>query len=97
LIIDRLKVSGTLRDIIENTGWLFGLRILRMLFALFVMAWVARYLGTGQFGILQYSIAFALSLIHISEPTRRRGISYGISSTNRNRRTRSSALRSFSG
>lgn len=59
MIIDRLKVSGTLRDIIENTGWLFGLRILRMLFALFVMAWVARYLGTGQFGILQYSIAFA--------------------------------------
>jgi PST family polysaccharide transporter len=58
LILDRLKVSESLRDIIENTGWLFGLRILRMLLALFVMAWVARYLGKERFGILQYSVAF---------------------------------------
>ncbi len=58
LIIDRFRVSSTLREIIENTGWLFGLRILRILFALFVMAWVARYLGREQFGILQYCLAF---------------------------------------
>ena len=58
MIIDRFRVSSTLREIIENTGWLFGLKILRMLFALFVMAWVARYLGREQFGILQYSLAF---------------------------------------
>ena len=58
LIIERFRVSSTLREIIENTGWLFGLRILRILFALFVMAWVARYLGTEQFGILHYSVAF---------------------------------------
>lgn len=58
LIADRFRISKTLRDIIANTGWLFGLRILRMLFALFVMAWVARYLGTEDFGILQYGVAF---------------------------------------
>ena len=58
MIGDRFKISGTLRDIIANTGWLFGLRILRILFALFVMAWVARYLGTEDFGIFQYGIAF---------------------------------------
>lgn len=59
MIGDRFKISGTLKDIIANTGWLFGLRMLRILFALFVMAWVARYLGTENFGILQYGIAFA--------------------------------------
>ena len=35
------------------------MRILKMLFALFVMGWVARYLGKEDFGILQYGIAFA--------------------------------------
>ncbi len=58
MIFDRLRISGTLKDIIANMGWLFGLRILRILFALFVMAWVARYLGTVNFGVLQYAIAF---------------------------------------
>ena len=59
MIGNRFRISGTFKDIIANTGWLFGLRILRILFALFVMAWVARYLGTENFGILQYGIAFA--------------------------------------
>lgn len=58
VISDRFRISNTLRNIIANTGWLFGLRILRMIFALFVMAWVARYLGTEDYGILQYGIAF---------------------------------------
>ncbi len=58
LLSGRFRVSGTLRDIIENTGWLLGLRILRMLFALFVMAWTARDLGRADFGILQYGVAF---------------------------------------
>jgi O-antigen/teichoic acid export membrane protein len=55
---ERFRISGTLREIAENTGWLFGLRMLRMLFAFFVTAWVARYLGTARFGILQYAVAF---------------------------------------
>jgi PST family polysaccharide transporter len=58
LIADRFRITGTLRDIAANAGWLFGLRIVRMLFALFVMAWVARYLGTEDFGVLQYAAAF---------------------------------------
>jgi PST family polysaccharide transporter len=58
LIVDRFRISGALKEIMANTGWLFGLRILRILFAFFVMAWVARYLGTENFGILQYAIAF---------------------------------------
>ncbi|HER43050.1 MAG TPA: flippase, partial [Candidatus Eisenbacteria bacterium] len=44
MISDRFRITGTLAAIAANAGWLFGLRILRMLFALFVMAWVARYL-----------------------------------------------------
>jgi PST family polysaccharide transporter len=58
LIVDRFRISGALKEIIANTGWLFGLRLLRILFAFFVMAWVARYLGTDEFGVLQYAIAF---------------------------------------
>ncbi len=58
MIVDRFRISGTLKDIMANTGWLFGLRILRILFALFVMAWVARYLGREDFGVFQYGVAF---------------------------------------
>jgi O-antigen/teichoic acid export membrane protein len=58
LIADRFRVSSTLRGIITNTGWLFGLKILRILFSLFLAAWVARYLGTERYGVLQYSVAF---------------------------------------
>jgi len=58
LIVERFRISSTLREIIANAGWLFGLRILRSLLAIFVMAWVARYLGREDFGVFQYSIAY---------------------------------------
>ena len=40
-----------------NIGWLFLDKILRMTVGLFVVAWVARYLGPLRFGLLNYSIA----------------------------------------
>jgi PST family polysaccharide transporter len=58
MITERFRVSSTLREIIENTGWLFGLRIVRIIFAIFVTAWVARYLGRENYGILNYGLAF---------------------------------------
>lgn len=58
MIHERLKIGGTLREIVANMGWLLALRVLRTLFALFVMVWIARYLGAGRFGVLQYALAF---------------------------------------
>lgn len=58
LITERFRIGSSLRGIISNTGWLFSLRLLRILFSLFVTAWVARYLGTEDFGVYQYGIAF---------------------------------------
>ena len=44
--------------IVDNFGWLFYDKLLRMGVALVVGAWLARYLGPEQFGLLSYAIAF---------------------------------------
>lgn len=44
--------------ILNNIGWLFFDRFLRMAGGLLVGVWVARYLGPEQFGILSYAAAF---------------------------------------
>lgn len=44
-----------------NTGWLFAEKILRLVSALFVGAYMARYLGPSQYGLLNY----VLSLVAI--------------------------------
>jgi len=54
----RLAGRPTLQRIINNTGWLFADKIIRMGVGLFVVGWVARYLGPAQFGILNYATAF---------------------------------------
>ncbi|MEM6402404.1 MAG: oligosaccharide flippase family protein, partial [Cyanobacteria bacterium P01_D01_bin.116] len=56
--LSQLKSHTKLREIIGNTGWLFADRILRMAAGLFVGAWVARYLGTEQYGLFNYAMAF---------------------------------------
>lgn len=55
----RAKVEHrpNLQKALTNTGWLFGDKVLRMGVGLFVGVWVARYLGPGQFGLLNYAIA----------------------------------------
>ena len=52
------KLSPELRKILTNIGWLSGDRVLRMGMGLIVGAWVARYLGPQQFGLLNYATAF---------------------------------------
>ena len=52
------KLSPELRKILTNIGWLSGDRVLRMGMGLIVGAWVARYLGPQQFGLLNYASAF---------------------------------------
>ena len=48
------------RKYFENTSWLLGERILRMVISLFVGIYVARYLGPERFGLLSYALSFVL-------------------------------------
>ena len=54
----RLAGRAQLHKAIHNSGWIFFDKILRAVLGLLVGAWVARYLGPGQFGELAYYIAF---------------------------------------
>jgi len=54
----RLIGRTQLHKAIHNSGWIFFDKILRAVLGLLVGAWVARYLGPGQFGELAYYIAF---------------------------------------
>lgn len=42
----------------NNTSWLFAEKILRLITGLLIGAWVAKYLGPNQFGVLSYSISY---------------------------------------
>lgn len=53
-----LKNHQGFRKYFINTSWLFAEQALRILSALFVGIWVARYLGPEQFGIFSYALAF---------------------------------------
>lgn len=44
--------------ILDNIGWLFFDKVLRLGIGLFVGVWAARYLGPEQFGQLNYALAF---------------------------------------
>jgi PST family polysaccharide transporter len=54
----RIAHRPNLVKIVENIGWLFFDKLLRMGVGLFVGVWIARYLGPEQFG--QFSFAQAL-------------------------------------
>lgn len=55
---DKLKGNEQLHRAIHNSGWLMFDKIVRTLLTLLVGAWVARYLGPGEFGALAYVLAF---------------------------------------
>lgn len=44
--------------VMKNMGWLLSEKMLRVGIVLFVEAWIARYLGPEQFGVLNYVMAF---------------------------------------
>lgn len=52
--------------IIDNIGWLFFDKFLRLGIGLFVGAWVARYLGPEKYGMINYAQAFVSLLTTIS-------------------------------
>ncbi|MBP3041914.1 flippase, partial [Bacillaceae bacterium Marseille-Q3522] len=66
-ITQKLKGRIGLQKIIANTSWLFFERVLRMVVVLFVGAWLARYLGPDQYGLLNYSQAMVALAISIAK------------------------------
>jgi len=54
----RLNDRPNLQKIIDNIGWLFIERGVRLGIGLFVGVWLARYLGPEQFGLFSYATAF---------------------------------------
>lgn len=56
------RFSPKLLKVAANASWLFADRFLRMGIGLVVGVWVARYLGTQQFGLLNYATAFVALL-----------------------------------
>jgi O-antigen/teichoic acid export membrane protein len=54
----RLEGRAGIHAVLANSGWLMADNLLRMLLAVLVGAWVARYLGPEQFGELAYILAF---------------------------------------
>jgi O-antigen/teichoic acid export membrane protein len=42
----------------KNTSWLFGEKILRLVVGIFVIVWIARYLGPEEFGLFSYAQSF---------------------------------------
>ncbi len=54
----RIEHRPGLAKILDNIGWLFFDKILRMGVGLLVGVWIARYLGPEQFGLLNYALAF---------------------------------------
>lgn len=54
----RIAQRTNLVKIIDNIGWLFFDKVLRMGVVLLVGVWVARYLGPEQFGLFSFATAF---------------------------------------
>lgn len=54
----RIAHRPNLVKIVDNIGWLFFDKILRMGVGLLVGVWIARYLGPEQFGLLNFATAF---------------------------------------
>ena len=53
----RIENGPVLLGILDNTGWLFADKVLRLAIGLFVGVWLARYLGPEQYGLMNYAIA----------------------------------------
>jgi Membrane protein involved in the export of O-antigen and teichoic acid len=50
---------GGFRRYFANTGWMFFGQMFSLLVSFFIGAWLARYLGPQNFGVLSFSMSFA--------------------------------------
>ena len=58
ILRNKVEHRSSLVKILDNIGWLFLDKILRMGIGLLISVWFARYLGPEQFGQLNYALAF---------------------------------------
>jgi O-antigen/teichoic acid export membrane protein len=49
---------GGFKRYFANTGWMFGGQMLTLLLSFFIGAWLARYLGPENYGVMSYAVAF---------------------------------------
>ena len=47
------------RRYFSNTGWLFAGQMVFLLLSFFIGAWIARYLGPEEYGLVSFVVAFA--------------------------------------
>jgi O-antigen/teichoic acid export membrane protein len=59
-ILRRLEKGSHLHQVISNTAWFMGDKIIRMGVGLIVGVWLARYLGPSLYGEFSYAVAFAM-------------------------------------
>ncbi len=57
-LLRRIAHRPNLVKIVDNIGWLFFDKVLRMGVGLLVVVWIARYLGPDQFGLFNFVSAF---------------------------------------
>ena len=60
MLRERVEKHQQLKQILGNTGWLFAEKLIRLVTGLTLGVWVARYLGPGNFGLLNYATSFVL-------------------------------------
>jgi len=65
-VLSTLKHNPNLKAVGANFGWLVGDKVLRLLVALVVSAWIARYLGPERYGVLAYAFTFVAMFQAIS-------------------------------
>lgn len=58
--------SGEIQEYLSNTSWLFADRAIRLVAGIIIGAWVARYLGPSQYGLLSFSLTICAIFTAIS-------------------------------
>ena len=58
--------TGHFRKIVDNIGWLFFDKVLRLVAGLAIGVWVARYLGPADYGLLNYALSFVALFASLS-------------------------------
>ena len=54
-----MKISNILKHrVVKNAGWIMGGRIVTMICSFIVSLLTARYLGPGNFGLINYGLAY---------------------------------------
>lgn len=59
-LVQRVLPEGVARRVAQNTGWLLGERVFRLVAAFAVTIWLVRYLGPADFGVLAYAISISM-------------------------------------